>query len=490
MEECNNLILGGIVHREKYSPNDETSISVISLSPRIDPTPPQRCQAQPQVDTAHARLFQTIAEDLGAEDGIGNVVRAENDTDPHIGTYQNPDMRSTAHDYNNYAPLKNQQVSPQQLTPTSPLDALAQACATRRLKKVKATAGLTKDDCAPDPSLSSSPRDQDEGGLKLSDNDVLCGRGGLTNHHPGNVFFRRIVRGRREDYLRASKRDKAGVAREIVESIRELVPSGRFLKRDTSNPGIWIEIGNRKAREKTSQALREGAPELREELATTHPHHPASQDHKVAISSSMSTNGTPSAGTDEGNRGRQQFSLGQSLVNPGVLFTATSITADEIEQATVATMGRRPRGRTVSSDSDGVSHGAGFYVYQTHGVHQHGGTELAASRVSPTNTHVMTVNNGGFPASAPLVSPTPVTPSITETITAAGILMSESVDIDMIPMPPELSEPQLYVQPKKRGRDEEATQEGTCDRDDFPSRLKARGPRLRIFKERMMEFCQ
>lgn len=101
--------------------------------------------------------------------------------------------------------------------------------------------------------------------FQISPHDVLCGRGGLTNHHPGNVTFRTLVRHSQEAYLRASKRDKAGVARKIVDTIRSL--TGRFLKKDPSNPGVWVEIGNRKAREKTSQALREGAPELREELS-------------------------------------------------------------------------------------------------------------------------------------------------------------------------------------------------------------------------------
>lgn len=101
-------------------------------------------------------------------------------------------------------------------------------------------------------------------GIQIGTNDVLCGRGGLTNHHPGNIHFRRLVRQLQPDYLRASKRDKAGIARQIVDNIRILNPPGRFLKKDTANPGVWKDIGNRKAREKTSQALREGAPELRE----------------------------------------------------------------------------------------------------------------------------------------------------------------------------------------------------------------------------------
>ena len=111
-------------------------------------------------------------------------------------------------------------------------------------------------------------------GKFITANDVLCGRGGLTNHHPGNVFFRRMVRLRQESYLRACKRDKAGVAHTIVWTIRKLDPPGRFLKRKKdkggkTSAGIWVEIGDRKAREKTSQALRERAPELMDKLMTS-----------------------------------------------------------------------------------------------------------------------------------------------------------------------------------------------------------------------------
>jgi len=94
-------------------------------------------------------------------------------------------------------------------------------------------------------------------------NDVLCGRGGLTNHHPGNVFFRQLVRKMQADYVRAIRCEKAQIAHHIVEKVRCQSPPGRFLKKDKHNPGIWVDIGNEKAREKTSQALREGAPELR-----------------------------------------------------------------------------------------------------------------------------------------------------------------------------------------------------------------------------------
>lgn len=86
--------------------------------------------------------------------------------------------------------------------------------------------------------------------------DILCGRGGLTNHHKGNKRYRDIVALHRPDYVRAAKIQKPSVARVIVRAIRNGDPPGRFLKKDATT-GKWIDIGDKKAAEKTSQALRE-----------------------------------------------------------------------------------------------------------------------------------------------------------------------------------------------------------------------------------------
>jgi hypothetical protein len=136
-------------------------------------------------------------------------------------------------------------------TVTSPLEALALACVAERASEDQQASADTEANT-------------------FTVSDVLCGRGGLTNNAPGNVFFRRLVRMKQESYLLATKREKAGVAREIVDMVRALDPPGRFLKKDSN--GVWVEIGDRKAREKTSQALREGAPELRQELQTADEH--------------------------------------------------------------------------------------------------------------------------------------------------------------------------------------------------------------------------
>jgi hypothetical protein len=95
----------------------------------------------------------------------------------------------------------------------------------------------------------------DEMVTEINTNDVLCGRGGATNNHDGNRRFRSTVTEHQPEYLEARKKDKAVIARRIVRIIRER--GGRFLRRD-ENTGEWIDVGDRKAVEKTSQALREG----------------------------------------------------------------------------------------------------------------------------------------------------------------------------------------------------------------------------------------
>eukprot|EP00588_Corethron_pennatum_P009867 CAMPEP_0194281462 /NCGR_PEP_ID=MMETSP0169-20130528/20766_1 /TAXON_ID=218684 /ORGANISM="Corethron pennatum, Strain L29A3" /LENGTH=509 /DNA_ID=CAMNT_0039026525 /DNA_START=340 /DNA_END=1869 /DNA_ORIENTATION=- len=95
--------------------------------------------------------------------------------------------------------------------------------------------------------------------------DVLCGRGGGTNNHSGNERFRTLVNDNKRAYLQSSKREKPEVSRKIVAEIRSLNPSGRFLQKNNTS-GLWDDIGDQKAREKTSQALREGAPTIRTKI--------------------------------------------------------------------------------------------------------------------------------------------------------------------------------------------------------------------------------
>eukprot|EP00543_Licmophora_paradoxa_P006760 CAMPEP_0202446432 /NCGR_PEP_ID=MMETSP1360-20130828/4913_1 /ASSEMBLY_ACC=CAM_ASM_000848 /TAXON_ID=515479 /ORGANISM="Licmophora paradoxa, Strain CCMP2313" /LENGTH=604 /DNA_ID=CAMNT_0049062893 /DNA_START=113 /DNA_END=1927 /DNA_ORIENTATION=- len=115
---------------------------------------------------------------------------------------------------------------------------------------------------APDIGVSAQP----------GPHDVLCGRGGGTNNHAGNIAFRKLVQEHKLRYLAASKMEKPQVARDVVHIWRKLDPPGRFLARKTaeelkqegSSPGksVWYDVGDKRAREKASQCLRERTPDV------------------------------------------------------------------------------------------------------------------------------------------------------------------------------------------------------------------------------------
>jgi len=114
---------------------------------------------------------------------------------------------------------------------------------------------------------------ENKGGQRVDvplENDVLCGRGGSINSHKGNEYFRLLVEKRKRVYLTARfKREKRLIASSIVSEIRNMDPPGRFLTRKGGkDTGYWYDIGDEKARDKTSQALRENAPSIRAEIET------------------------------------------------------------------------------------------------------------------------------------------------------------------------------------------------------------------------------
>jgi len=95
---------------------------------------------------------------------------------------------------------------------------------------------------------------------KPSDNDVLFGRGGRINEHPGNKKFRAIVNTYKNHYNnQRSKREKRKIINEVIDRIMSM--GGIFLEKGPS--GNYIEQKREKAFKKTSQALREGAPKKR-----------------------------------------------------------------------------------------------------------------------------------------------------------------------------------------------------------------------------------
>jgi hypothetical protein len=59
--------------------------------------------------------------------------------------------------------------------------------------------------------------------------DVLCGRGGTSNHHPGNEWYRRLIRSNRALYRSCPKHTKLLVSKAIVQAVYPT--SGPWIKR-------------------------------------------------------------------------------------------------------------------------------------------------------------------------------------------------------------------------------------------------------------------
>ena len=92
-------------------------------------------------------------------------------------------------------------------------------------------------------------------GIRLNENDVICGRGNGIAQQQGNINFRRIVWEFRDTYEKAYRNAKKEVAVEVIEDIASLDPPGRFVCRLDND--TFVEVPYERALEKTCQALRE-----------------------------------------------------------------------------------------------------------------------------------------------------------------------------------------------------------------------------------------
>ena len=85
-----------------------------------------------------------------------------------------------------------------------------------------------------------------------TDDDVLFGRGGFTNTHPGNIKFRQMALELRQWYKQAStsKEEKHRISDLLVESVKG--EGHHFLER--GDDGLWHEVIGNGARKKASRA--------------------------------------------------------------------------------------------------------------------------------------------------------------------------------------------------------------------------------------------
>ena len=87
-------------------------------------------------------------------------------------------------------------------------------------------------------------------------NDVLFGKGHVSQTHPGNRHYRNIIVSKKRLYVKTKKhREKDAIARQVLHEIQTLDPPGRFLAR--TKDGMWSIQGEVMAISKIKQALRE-----------------------------------------------------------------------------------------------------------------------------------------------------------------------------------------------------------------------------------------
>jgi len=89
--------------------------------------------------------------------------------------------------------------------------------------------------------------------LEPTDKDVLLGRGGKSNHHPGNLRYRAEIYRLQERYKKTDdKEEKTNISERLVLDVQKY--GGNFLENDDNG---WYIIDIIVARRKVSQALRE-----------------------------------------------------------------------------------------------------------------------------------------------------------------------------------------------------------------------------------------
>jgi hypothetical protein len=173
--------------------------------------------------------------------------------------------------------------------------------------------------------IKLSPISEDEG-ESFSDSPnhfVLCGRGERTNRHAGNKAFRRLVDINRSLYHSSDRRIKGLIATSIVQAIYLQNPPGKFVHQDKKS-GLWIDVGMKHAIKKTSQALRENAPEKKKKTGKNdkqdHEDDPSETetDDKEYEHDDNSQDGDASQNNSVHFLSRQDFSSARAVTNEEV----------------------------------------------------------------------------------------------------------------------------------------------------------------------------
>mmetsp|Transcript_17674 Transcript_17674/g.24568 ORF Transcript_17674/g.24568 Transcript_17674/m.24568 type:complete len:656 (-) Transcript_17674:1899-3866(-) len=87
-------------------------------------------------------------------------------------------------------------------------------------------------------------------------NDVLLGsrRKRKSDDHPGNLWYHTLVNERKIRFLNASGNETRQICNDIIHIVRSAHPPGRFLAKEESI-GMWYDVGDKAAMDKTYRAL-------------------------------------------------------------------------------------------------------------------------------------------------------------------------------------------------------------------------------------------
>jgi len=179
----------------------------------------------------------------------------------------------------------------------------------------------------PTPAPSSSSL------IVLQDYDIVCGRGGLANKHPGNRLLRRICNENRELYqCSMNPVYKQCLILSIFTAIQQ--NGGSFLTR--TKHGSWEEISDKKAKEKTAQLLRENeSTATMKPMATTSHTNAADKDDATFFDAGCNNDCLPII---QAPRTRQPT----SLVSPETATTKDLCTPDTLPSDDLANLLQQP----------------------------------------------------------------------------------------------------------------------------------------------------
>lgn len=87
-----------------------------------------------------------------------------------------------------------------------------------------------------------------------TDVDVLLGKGGLSNNHPGNKAYVAKALSMQDRYKPASTSEKTQMSKELVKFVHDR--KGRFMLKQPGTVDQWVEVDFTTARKKASRLLR------------------------------------------------------------------------------------------------------------------------------------------------------------------------------------------------------------------------------------------